>query len=410
VSGSKFIHFILFLFISTTAAAELTEAQRERLWEEVEAQHKKSDLVIYENGRGMPNYPGFVMSNELTFWTSAAPQGGGDLQVGAGTVINFNLAVVRKSKSLVMVHQSPEVVAMNMSFYRPLFLAAETPAEFLAFVGGLVPKRGETTDEVFERVLKGEPGTQQGLDILDARLAKLATAHKISAVDRKFAMAVANDQVFPPSGAGEVPVFRKARHAENLLGTLGSLYSPKIREHNLTGILKSAQDHYSIVPRGYRVLGVPHPDQVRNQIREEVAAVKVNTFLSEEGFKHVRGLFDKKEVHFAHSAIEDPKLWKAIGKKAKETNRKVTDFYISNIPSVQPDSGARLRSQVLLLAAEVPHGKVIWHEAPASPAGPFATSELDIEIRPPGPGEELIDGRPFVTVCAQVLRAAPFVD
>jgi len=400
-----FLSFFAFL-ASASAFAELNATQRAKLWEDVAKQNANHPMILFSNGEGLPDYPGFVMSNELSHSSMGVPEGGGDLQVGAGTVINFNIAAARKTKSLVMVDQSPEVVAMNLSYYRPLFLASETPAEFAAFMAGIKPVAGESVEDVFYRVRAGEKGNAESLKMFDQRLAKLAQRRLISAVDRKFANAVASDQVFPPRHDGEVELFVKARGGRDMFETFMMLYDFKNRHSNFEQEIARSEDFYRRhrFPEGAIVIGAPpRPEVLRAQIAKEKQTDRITSFLNPEGFAHVRGLFQGAQVRFAQSRMEDGRFWNSVATFAREGNRKLADVYVSNIPSVVDDP--YFRDRVLSGMTAVPRENVVFVEAPYRPQTPFATYDMKLEVVPDPRSK---DGGMMIDLCVDVLeRAAP---
>lgn len=338
--------------------------------------------TVHSNHQGIPDYPGFVISNETTHWTMDFPKGEtGDLQVGAGTVINFNIAVARRSKKVLLVDQSPEVVAMNMSYYRPLFLAAETPAELAAFIAGVEPRPGETVSAVFDRVKAGAKGSDEGLAFLDKRLAKLAQSRKISALDRKFAMAVAHDEVHPPTQDGVVPVFNNVRRHNNLIGSFMELYDLDGRQESLRQSLAEAESRERRQAGGGWVISIQDlfgrvsSSSIRDQIAEEQEKFAKSSFMTEEGFGYIKGLFRDKQVHYAQANLESPELWRDIKGFAEREKRSLSDLYVSNIPSVSRN-GNVFKNNVLYGLLEVPQEKLVWIEAPYTPHSRFTNFHI----------------------------------
>lgn len=376
---------LLLLLVAVPAFAELTEAARARLWRDVEAQLRSHPEVIYHNGATkLPAYPGFVISNEFTYPSVAIPQTPADLQVGAATTINFNLAALRKSQQLVLIDQSPEVVAMNLCYYRSLFLAAENPRELLGFLSGLEPERGGNVETMARRMMRGEQGTAAGLGRFGKRLADLAGAGVISEVDAQFALAVASDQVFSPDPKkGQVPVFRNAVYGQELVHWITGLYSRDVRRNEVSTTIQNFEIAYSFAPEAVRAR-MPSPQKFVDGLADYAKTFEAASFLSDEGFRHVRGLFEKKAVRFAQSTIEDPGVWERIGELAEQENHKLTDVYVSNIPQATTFRPTSFRRKVQSGMARVPRERVVWYEAPVGGPYAFATVEMEVNLTPRG--------------------------
>jgi len=375
--------FLLLLLIWSTpsAFAELTVAARDRLWKDVESQIRSTRMVYDHGKKGIPYYPGWVVPNETTHGTIAPAEGPADLQVGVGTTINFNIAASRKTDRLVMVDQSPEVVAMNQCFYRTLFLTAETPAEFLAFTSGLEPIAGETVPEIEIR-MRQVSGSAAGLKALGKRVAKLVKKGILTEVDAQFALAVASDQVFRRDPAkGQVPVFRNAAYGDQVREALFTLYSFGAQQEAMAFSLMNARLVRETLPESQKHL-VPEQEALKATAKAYLERFKDVSFLTPEGYAHVRGLFQEKADSYALSTIENPKLWKAVASLATKEQRKLTDFYVSNIPTANTFRPGRFRDQLYLGISEVPRDKVVWYEAPLNADQPFLTEEIDLKTEP----------------------------
>jgi len=307
--------------------------------------------IVYHNGQwGHPRYVGFIVSNERPSFFTRRPNISGELHVGFGTAINFNIVgahpgvVTREEKNgkivsseavrhVLFVDQSYEVVVAMMSFWRPIWLVSKTPVEWLANVAGYPLDPRETLDSIFNRIRRRELGTVKAVEVLQKKFVQLLQEKKITQFDFKFAMAVVGEQIheYRPQ------LFRYSSGANRIAHSLELIYN--------------------LVNRYEDIQSGPWSWEEKEKQKANAAQIyQITSFLHNAGnYQRMRKVYEAGQDYYAQAEIEDESFWKAVQEFSSSIGQKVTDVYISNIPislraqrCIRPedkhDSNRKLRS------------------------------------------------------------------
>ncbi len=377
----------LLLFVAFFSAPLLGEGmlphERDALWREAEQQLKNHPRLVYHDGSdGLPNYPGFITTNEYLHWTMRPPPGKGDMLVGFSNTINFNVVATRQNSTFINADQNIEPLVAMMSFWKPLFLASKSPGEFIGAIGGLKVEKGESADSVFRRIYAREPMNSSAMAEVDRKLSKLVNEGKITAFDHKFCDAVLRDQWSPPIGIPQeissllgmlgfdvfrssptVPVFRKSETGGNIKVWLAQAYWFPAQNNALNDLWNNSRREPPFMS-----------ELSKTNAAEAEAQLKRVSFLEEAGFMNVKKMLADGGDHYALSQMQDPKLWKAVAKTAKAREAKLTDVYLSNIPSIAKQETENLDALLAEGISKSPHdGQIAIYEAHISAPHIFET-------------------------------------
>lgn len=333
---------LLVATVPAHAVGVLTPREIEGVWADAKAQvetyYKKGwrdpsafyELkIVYHNGQwGYPRYQGFIVSNERPSFFTRRPNISGELHVGFGTAINFNIVgahpgVVQKeekngktvlneaARHVLFVDQSYEVVVAMMSYWRPIWLVSKTPVEWLANVAGYPLDPRETLDSIFNRIRRRELGTVKAVEVLKQKFEKLVQEKKITEFDFKFAMAVVGEQVheYKPQ------LFRYSSGANRIAHSLELIY-------NLANRYEDIQEH-----------GRGTWEEKQKEKAKVAQLYQVTSFLhNADNYQRVRKVYEAGQDYYAQAEIEDERFWEAVQEFSSSIGQKVTDVYISNIP------------------------------------------------------------------------------
>jgi|GEM_PF-4663898 len=346
-------------------------------------QYSRNQQVIYDDKKtGAPEYPAYVVSNEISYSSMNPPEGGAQLQVGFGTTVNFNLAAARKPQAMLIADQSVEAQAMVASFYRSLFLVSETPEQFVGHLTGLVPKRRETVDGLFKRVAAGELPSTKAIEDLKQKLKPLIKRGLVTELDARFIELVLKEQGSNFPGK-TVSIFRNAANATTLVKDFAELYEIDTHERNIESSYRwQLNKHRAFLPF---MVGDPNAkldEEDANKQKEAIldrqeASLKRLSFLTADGFATVKNLFAKDAVFFAKGAIEKDVFWKAISKFADKKKQKISDLYLSNIPPIlTPSQADKTRLALIKMFAQPDRQDVLVYMAPLYSGLPFNSGGL----------------------------------
>lgn len=364
---ARALGILLALFLTPVFGETLTLEERQAIWAAALGQLKEHPRLVWHDGRtGFGFYPGFIISNEMAHWTANPPtRGNAHLQVGFGSIVGLSLAARRKSKVLVMADQSAETVVSLMSFWRPLFLACETPGEFVASLGGYEYVPGTDPQYYFDLFRARRSGTAKGMKDLDRKLEALERAGKISSLDRRFTMTVVAEQQHCRESRGGNPeeAWREEHPRKTRTPDRHFLF---IEAWKSLGILDQLAELYSLPEQESYFAG-------HEQFLKSLRRLLIQTsFLGNAGYKHVRGIFERRDDYYAQARIEDEGFWRALGALATRNQWLLTDVYTSNILTLLRD---RMREDEAFLfdVALVPSEEVVIYEAMWDPPHRMAT-------------------------------------
>ncbi len=301
--------FIAFALFAVRSQAEVTVQERASFWAAMQIQYAADPQTIYDDGvTEPPAYPVFLVPNEDAYLSLALTKSAGSLQVGFGSTIHFSLAAALRPKVIIIADESLEAQAMVSSFYRPLFMASETPEQFVAHLGGVDIHRRENTQSILDRLIIGEFPTVRAVEELKEKLAQLESQGLVTALDIRFVDYVLREQGRPfPS----------------------------------TLPLSGSQAQVSIFRNAHEVSTIAHrfAEQASCQLAEKCGGF---SFLTPEGFAAVRKLFLGNRVFYAKGAAENPELWKAIADFSRRAHKKISGVYLANPVDATGPSGDKV--------------------------------------------------------------------
>jgi hypothetical protein len=283
-----------------------------------------------------------------------------------------------------------------MSFWRPLFLASESPGDFVANLAGLSSPRGQTPEEVFARMRANEKGDPQNHARVKARLDALVRDGTITDFDRRFTLAVLRDQLDPPREAlisprerqglrerrnDPVGVFRNAYYGAELAAQFQRIYDVEGATNNL----RASLGHLERLFRAASGMFLPPLSMSDGMIADYRDRERSASFLTPDGFSHVRRVLLAGGDHYGQADRRDPNFWQAVGDFARQQRSTVSDVYTSNIPQLVAASGdpavyVRLQRDIGQMPTR--DGIVYLHEAPIEGPMNVRTTALPAGLDP----------------------------
>ena len=225
---------------------------------------------------------------------------------GFGTAMNWDIAAARRVRQLVLADRSVDVLLAHESLYRPIFLASETPEEFLAFLSGQTVG-GDGVRALLDRALKTTVADESAIRTLEAKLIRLEAEGKLTATDRQFCLAAVRDQ---PTEQSPLP-FKNICLKLPLAKAFCSLYAPWSVAHAV-------------------------------QMDPGIVTQSGHGFLADlASFSHVRDLYLSDAVRFALADLFEPTLYDEATSRIQSTGAPLTDVYLTNIPSTLAKEGKR---------------------------------------------------------------------
>ncbi len=407
------LYSFVLVVLCCVAQGEVTVQERDAFWKAMQAQYNANPQVIYNDGvEAVPDYPAFLVSNEASYGGLNPPAGGASLQVGFATTMNFNIAAARRPKILLIADQSLEAQAMVSSFYRSLFLVSDTPAEFVANLGGLVLNPRENAQSVLTRIENGETPSIKAIEDLKVKLQALKTSGKVTDLDIQLVENVLREQGrgfgSRPNLNGQVSIFRNAKNASSLAREFAYLYNINRHENAIRraigeGVGSIQSWISSSFEGGPMSFDDQHIREQEDQIVQDLGTrMERLSFLHEEGFKAVKKLYAGDRVFYAKGSAEKPELWKGIAEFSRQKRKNISDLYLSNIiPVMGRQGGQVVHAANEGLGSRKPKEFIVY-AAPLDTRDKFIAGKTEFS---PGSGAGLEYSTPPIEVCVRAYNA-----
>ncbi len=320
----------------------LKQAEKDQLWADAEKSLLESGHLLYRDHTiGVARAMGYVTANEAHFYhvDSKMNHEGGDVYLGFGSVINFNLlgarsgvktsptatSVEEKTRTAIFADISADVNIAMHSFWRTIWLVSETPQQWLANIAGFSINEHASLPDIFHSIANkgGQPRyryNESSIGNLDTQLKTLVVSGQISDAARRFTLAVIQEEENGCNKRSKTPhendinIFKIARGAATA-SCVQSLYDPTmIWLQDLSSLYPTLTDSVAI-------------------LNQAISDLKSISFLDNIGaYKRVRRIFQSGKDHYAQANLMDTRLWTEVGNFARKEKSAVTDIYTTCIP------------------------------------------------------------------------------
>ncbi len=348
----------------------LKEEAKIALWVDAEESLLESKNLLYKNtSKRIPLYPGYITSDESHFHQVAHTmvRTGGDAYLGFGTTINFNLIGARagikqppptgmeKTRTAIFADQSPDVLIAMHSFWRPLWLVSKNATQWLANTAGFAVDEHANIGDIFKSISPPDDHAKyqhsaSSISHLDTQLQALVSSMQISDADRKFTLAMIQEEA---NGCNKQ--LRGGHFNENLF--------MHARNSDVAHCIRKLYD-----PTGISLRNLPYPPEPISRtklldLRATLQALEVEdltelSFLhNPELFQRVRQVFLDEKDHYALTTIQDPLFWKKAGDLVRREASVVTDVYTTCIPyCIESDTGSCPKGEIFAQIRTLPMG------------------------------------------------------
>jgi hypothetical protein len=376
------INFFFSLYSHSSYSYEcMNDQQKDALWTRAIQNLYGSKRLIYrdqDRSVRLPIFPAFFSSSEWHFNKAEGeyPRSSGDLHIGFGSNLNFNLltrpgtvlegvsdntpqSVFEKTRTAIFVDSSPEVLMGLVSFWRPLWLISETKEEWLSYVAGLSPSLHLSVPEVFLKINErhAQPAhelTSQDLLQKDAfitevrnKLDSQVSASKISTTDAAFTLALLQEAAYgcPEKVPASLEVKVARRHDYYFEGSRHGVFkncvnctSIDLRISDLCNqseIMDEIQVLLSQMGSENRSVPLSELQSVLAERNKELENFYQTSYLSDSvKYDRVRKVFLNNQDYYAQSFLQDVKFWQSAGELSREKNAVLTDVYLTCLPQV----------------------------------------------------------------------------
>jgi hypothetical protein len=225
-----------------------------------------------------------------------------------------------QTRTAIFADLSKEVVAMMMSFWRPIWLISETPEEWFANIALLNLTTGITVQELMSHI-EGDSWLPQAeaFDRVQSRLRELAQ-NRISEVDLQFTLSILRDQLSPPVQYNGIDIAGRGRI--NRTGTLGNSIGGLYIARWICAIFDPTRLQNSFgTDNEFRQFPPNYSDQVR----------QVSFLLNSENYQRVRRIYLEDKDRYALTGFSDPEFWSSVARISNHQQIQLTDVYLVNI-------------------------------------------------------------------------------
>ncbi len=357
----------LILLLNDGFAACLSPLEIKQLWNDAYSDLRDSRKIVYNsNVSSFPPTRAYITSNENHYYTVAPSLSTeeADVHIGFGTLINYNLIGARKGKtdpdthlevprSSIIGDISPEVVVTLLNFWRTIWLASESPEEWLSHVASVPHPESSTVEDLFDWIqskasfsesvdLHADQSSSSSskrislpltpeLALLQTKLDQLVQEKKITPFASRFTI------TFLQQRLEECPSLYQSKDLEkDFEENIVRLYDIREEQKYVT---KKVTDAYELIHKPAILTSVVFAlDKVRFKKDLDMISEyskKVSFLHNPDNFKRVRNLFLADQDYYAITDLYDPKFWATISQFVQEQNKTVTDVYTSCILTKQ---------------------------------------------------------------------------
>jgi len=281
------------------------------------------------------NKLGFFCSNHYDWFRQGPDERPAGLFIGVGSTSNWDLAMRRNARALVLIDHSRDALMAQEYFFKPLLLIARTPAEFLSLLCAIpLPVK-----------------------LLHARLDKV--------------FAYLDDQLRSDRLAGnEWPSEHRTAYIAAIIKRihkhplLDEYHADAVYAH-LTWIASNPSNNFYCVPpsvtpfcqlanplpfESFRERYDPAMLENKGADRSIVEGGAFSFLSSQESFERARMLFAESRVYYVSADAFDPRAYRIIGMLARRLGLPVSGLSLKNVPNIITHDKNRIGSFIMLAA------------------------------------------------------------